>query len=312
MLPERPVSLIIPPEQAGQPLETLIRQVLGNDAAEQVMAFGGVWLNRRRMLDVHVPSPPGAQLTLHTPPGGSYSEVVIEQQDICYEDEWLLVVNKHPGWYSSPTPWDVHGHVIAALTRFLQSRDGVVPPLHNAHQLDRDTSGLLLCTKNPIANAPLQAAFAGQDRHVEKSYLCICQGEPPDDVMEIRSGHGRGRSGLWRLYPLEQVGMVLPNKSHVRLAHTTLVVEQREGDAAMLRATLHTGRTHQIRLHLVSVGHPILGDTRYGGSATFRGRRVPFHMLHAARLCLEHPITGVWLEFQAELPPHMATVLGQG
>jgi 23S rRNA-/tRNA-specific pseudouridylate synthase len=88
----------------------------------------------------------------------------------------------------------------------------------------------------------------------------------------------------------------------VRTAHTSFFVVQRQGDAALLQATPHTGRTHQIRLHSASVGHPLVGDTRYGGSATLRGEAVAWPCLHAVALRLHHPITGAVLALHAPLP----------
>ncbi len=307
---ESMITYPIPDTVGERTLECVVCEVLGVAAAQPVLAHGGVWLDGRRVRDVAQPARPGAVLVLHRPPSGSYSTMTIAPEHICYEDAWLVALHKQPGWYTSPTPWDVYGHVVAALARFFQSRDGVVPPLHNAHQLDRDTSGVLLCTRDGAANAPLQQAFSGVVPTLEKHYLGVCAGVPSDDVFEVRTGHGRRRAGLWGLYPLEEVGRVLPNGKRVRLAHTTFMVERRLGDAALLRARLHTGRTHQIRLHLAEVGCPLVGDGRYGGPTVFRGEAVPFHLLHAARLCLEHPITGEPLDLVSPLPPTMAALVG--
>jgi 23S rRNA pseudouridine1911/1915/1917 synthase len=231
--------------------------------------------------------------------------VTIAPHDIWYEDAWLLVLNKRAGWYTGATPWDTQGNALAALTRFLTCRDGVVPTLHLAHQLDRGTSGLLLCSRHPTANAPLQAAFASGA--VEKRYLCLCMGAPDGDTFELRTGHGRSRGGRWRLYGLEEVGQKLPGGSRIKLAHTSLTVRQRIGDAALLDALLHTGRTHQVRLHAASLGHPLIGDTRYGGGATFRGQPIDWPLLHAASLRLRHPLSGELLVLDAPLPAWAST-----
>lgn len=302
-----PIRLTVSPEDAGQSVAGVVRAFLGAEAAEPVLARGGVWQGKHRVLDADQPVSPGMQLTLHTPPGGCYTDVTVAPEDILYEDTWLVALNKRVGWYTTETPWDTWGNVLAALRHFFQTRDGDVPPVHLAHRLDRDTSGVLLCTKAPPANAPLQATFNRGE--VVKTYLCVCAGRPAEEVFDIRTGHGRGRSGLWRLYPLEQVGAVLPNGSRVRLAHTRFELVRWLGDAALLRAIPYTGRTHQIRLHLASLGNPLLGDTRYGGASTFRGQVLSGHMLHAARLSLRHPITHRPLELQAALPPHLVHVI---
>ncbi len=296
--------MTIPEELGGASLYECLYALVDSAVVALVLAHGGVWVDGQRVVDTTFTVPVGAQVRLHRPPDGRYATTHIGQGDVVYEDAWLLVLNKQAGWYTSATPWDVQGNVISALTDFFQARDGSVPPLRLAHQLDRDTSGILLCTKNPQANAPLQAAFANQQ--VEKSYQCLCIGEPVEDMFELRTGHGRMRGGRWCLYNLEQVGMLLPNGQRVRFAHTAFALEQRLGDAALLCARLYTGRTHQIRLHLAVVEHPLIGDTRYGGSAVFRGDTVQWHLLHAAQVCLPHPVTGEAMQFVAEMPGHMA------
>jgi len=303
------ITLTVPAEFAGQPLMHLVQAAVGVEIAGELFAHGGVWLERRRLLDPDMPAPIGAQVRLRRPPDGCYNTLTITPDDICYEDAWLLALNKRLGWYTGPTPWDTEGNMRVALHRMLTARDGVEPRLHLAHQLDRDTSGVLLCTLDPRANAPLQRAFA--DHTVDKTYSGICRGEPSEETYEMRTGHGRARGGCWRLYPLEQAGTELPGGGRVRLAHTTFQVAQRLGDCAVIRAFPHTGRTHQIRLHLARWGHPLLGDTRYGGPLEFRNRMLPGHLLHAARLALRHPITGQPLEIHAPLPDLFTAIIGQ-
>lgn len=294
-----PIVLPVLDTAENHTIESLVSARLGADAAD-VLVHGGVWLHGRRVDDTTQPAPSGATLHVHRPPDGCYTAPVIGSTDIWYEDKWLLVLNKQAGWYTTPTPWDKYGNIRVALTSYLQTRDGVTPSLHLAHQLDRDTSGILLCSTCPDVNAPLQEAFAtGQ---IEKKYLALCSGEPAEDVIDIRTGHGR-RLGGWCTYPLDEIGRMLPNGKPVRFAHTTIYVVQRVGDASLVEAVLHTGRTHQIRLHLASLGHPIVGDTRYGGPALFRTRPVPCHMLHATWMRLIHPVTGKVVTFDIPLPP---------
>lgn len=296
------ITLPIAASYAGRTIASLVQELLGREILEQLLAHGGVWLDRQRVQDATLPTPAGAVLRLHRPPDGQYASVTITAADICYEDEWLLALNKRAGWYTGATPWDTQGNVQAALTHMLTLRDGMPPRLHLAHQLDRHTSGVLLCTKDPHANAPLQAAFA--NGAVEKTYLGVCVGEPRNTVFEMRTGHGRSQGGRWRLYDQEQVGQALPTGGRVQLAHTHFQVTQRLGDYAIIYARPRTGRTHQIRLHLAACGHPLLGDTRYGGPDVFRHQALTAHLLHAARLRLSHPITGQPLDLQAAIPAH--------
>ncbi len=271
---------------------------LAGAAGAAAAARGGAWLDGRRVTDPNAPVPVGAVLTLRLPPPNGYAEIMLGEEDVAYEDPWLIVLHKRAGWYVGATPWDACGNVLAALRRYLASRDGAAPPLHLAHQLDRDTSGLLLVSKAPAANAALQAAFARGD--ITKTYHCLCAGAPEWSTIELRTGHGRSAGGRWRLYPLEAVGTELPGGGgRVREAYSTFCVAQLLRDAALVVATPHTGRTHQIRLHLAHLGHPLLGDVRYGGPASYAGQPLPGHLLHAAELRFRHPITGAMLAFSS-------------
>lgn len=301
------INLVVTAAMAGQPIADLVAARIGAAAAATILAHGGVWVDRSRVQDASQPAQVGACLTIHRPPAGRYPTVELTQADILYEDAWLLAVNKRAGWYTTATPWDAYGNVHTALLRWLHDRDGNTAYLHLAHQLDRDTSGILLGTKDPAMNGPLQAAFVSSA--VQKTYRCLCAGEPATEMFEVRSGHGRSRGGRWRLYALAQVGMLLPDGQRVRFAHTSFVVEQRLGEAALLRAVLHTGRTHQIRLHLASLEHPLLGDARYGGPDSIGGVVLMGHLLHAACLRLVHPVTGEELVIEAEMPGQMQAVL---
>ncbi|NJK80495.1 MAG: RluA family pseudouridine synthase [Chloroflexaceae bacterium] len=302
-----PITMTVPASAASTPLYDVLLAASDLATVDPIVAHGGVWLNQRRVQDVYQPAPTGAQVTLHRPPDGSYRPIRIDADSICYEDDWLLALNKQPGWYTTPTPWDAYNNIRTALTVWLRTRDGEQAYVHLTHQLDRDTSGVLLCTRDPSVNPLVQMVFDMGD--ITKEYVALCMGEPGADVFEVQSGHGRGRAGLWRLYERDEVGRELANGSRVKFAHTSFTVERRLGDATLVRARLHTGRTHQIRLHLASVGHPIIGDTRYGGPAEFRNAPLVHHLLHAACLRFEHPVTAAQLEIQAALPAALALLL---
>jgi 23S rRNA pseudouridine1911/1915/1917 synthase len=297
---EAPYVLSMTVAEGGAVVGELAEALAG--AAGRLAAMrGGLWLDGRRVADPAERALAGATLTLRLPPAGGYAEVTIRPDQIAYEDEWLLALHKAVGWYVGATPWDTQGNVLEALRRLLVARDGVAPPLHLAHRLDRDTSGVLLVSKARAANAPLQVAFASGG--VAKVYICLCAGQPAWERIEVRTGHGRGASGCWRVYPFEELGCVLPaNGSRVKDARTTFEVLERRAGAALVRAAPATGRTHQIRLHIAHLGHPLLGDTRYGGPAHHEGHDLPGHLLHAETLCLAHPITGAPLELASPVP----------
>ncbi|EFO80604.1 pseudouridine synthase [Oscillochloris trichoides DG-6] len=288
------------------PLQEIAEALMPATGA-QIVTRGGAWLNGQRVTDPATPCQPGQMLALRLPPAGGYTDVVLQASDILYEDAWLIATNKRLGWYVNATPWDAQGHVLAALQRYLHARDGAAPPLHLAHQLDRDTSGVLLISREPAINAALTAAFAGG--HVAKTYTCIVAGVP-DASGEVRSGHGRSAKGLWRTYPLEEVGRELPSGGgRVKLAHTSYLRQRILEDAAQVQCTPHTGRTHQIRLHMALLGHPLLGDSRYGGPSVYAGISLPGHLLHAAHLALKHPHTQEVLAISSPLPDLLQRLL---
>lgn len=295
-------------EHEAQPLLELIAARGGGDAASTLIARGAVWADRRRVIDATWVPSIGAQIEIHFPPSGHYDMVDITAADIVWEDDVLLAINKRPGWHTNYNPWDMWGSLRDALPRWLAARDSVERPVHLLHQLDRDTSGVLLASKAPRINGRMQELFASGA--IGKTYLALTTGMIEQDTLEIETGHGRGQSGLFRVYPLAHVGRVLPfGKQHVRRMHTRLEIIERLETATLLRALPATGRTHQIRLHLQHIGHPLLGDVRYGGPTLLGNVAITHHLLHAAQLRFPHPITNVPLVIEVPPPPLWVKVL---
>jgi len=298
------IERFVPPEDAGCMLRQLVAAygMLSLDEAHDLIARGAVWLDRQRVQHPLFSVPDGTQLTVHFPPSGVYDNIRIADDDILWEDETLLALNKRPGWHANYTPWDVYGSIPFALTQFLSARDDITPKLHLAHQLDRDTSGVLLVSKEPSINPALQQLFLTEG--MSKVYLAFASGHIGGATFEVKTGHGRGRHGLFRVYPLVDVGMKLPyGTQKVRLMHTRFDLIARHPDATLVRAMPITGRTHQIRLHLAHIGHPLVGDTRYNGPTILNGQQVPHHLLHAAQLSFAHPRSGEQIVLEAPLPP---------
>lgn len=318
MEPQPTLRLTIAPADAGRALLDVVAEALGDgDAAAQLIARGGLWVDGARIRDGAATAHGGAEIAIRRPASGAYIDAAITSAQILYEDADLIALDKPPGSYVDATPWDAEGNLHAALGRFLALRDGSAPPLHPAHRLDRDTTGVLLFSRNPAVNRALQIAFAGGSapaqpgapaapRAAHKEYLCMCRGAPAEGVFEITTGHGRERHGRFRVYPFEEIGRALPDGSRVKVMQTRFRVERRMGDAALVRAFPLTGRTHQIRLHLAFLGHPLIGDAKYGGPADWRGRAVPYHLLHAERLDLPHPRSGAPLALVAPAPAWVA------
>ena len=163
------------------------------------------------------------------------------------------------------------------------------------HRLDRDTSGLLVVAKSDAIHRALKALIA--DRLVRREYLTLVAGLPPARSGTIDAPIGRDR----RDRVLVSIDTDVP-----REARTHYVLERALPESSLLRVTLETGRTHQIRVHLAAIGHPVCGDPQYGVKGVYGLHR---QFLHAARLSFAHPVTGEELNVQSELPADLRDAL---
>jgi len=215
--------------------------------------------------------------------------------DIVYEDEVLIALNKQPGLVVHPAVGHRSGTLVNALVHYRgtqlaqrggQERSGLV------HRLDKDTSGLMLIAKTDEAHERLAHAFA--EREVRKVYHALCWG-----LFRRKSGECRQALGRHRVH--RQKMTVLKNGG--RASHTDYRVLKQGPHGAEVECTLHTGRTHQIRVHMAHLGHPVWGDTVYGRPHELAdGFKPPRQMLHAALLEIAHPFTGKLLHLEAPLP----------
>lgn len=218
--------------------------------------------------------------------------------DILYEDEALLALNKQPGLVVHPAAGHWTGTLVNALVHHcgaqLAQRGGE-ERLGLVHRLDKDTSGIMLIAKTDEAHERLALAFAQRD--VKKVYRALCWG-----VFRRPSGECRGPIGR---HPVHRKKMaVMKNPGRGRTAWTDYRVLEQGKSGAEVECQLHTGRTHQIRVHLTHLGHPIWGDLVYGNPhALADGFQPQRQMLHAAHLEIAHPLTGQPLRLEAPLPP---------
>ena len=224
--------------------------------------------------------------------------------DIVYEDAALLVVNKAAGMVVHPAPGHPGGTLVNALLAHCpelakenDDRPGIV------HRLDRDTSGLVLVAKNAKIRRALQRQF--QERTVHKSYLALLDGHLQPTWGRIEAPIGRDPQHRQRM-------AVLPGgREAVTEYHVLEQFDRQTGPAAgmysLVKAEPRTGRTHQIRVHLASVGHAVVGDPVYGRRRTHLPLERQF--LHAGHLGFQHPVTGQRLELEAPLPADLAGVL---
>ena len=240
------------------------------------------------------------RVPLHDPLNMANRKFSWRVEQVLYEDEWLLVVDKPAGLPTQPTLDASRPSVVSTLKEFLQQRDGGTPYLGLHHRLDRDTSGVLLFTKDQQANAGTAALFSGKT--MRKTYQALAvtgAGCPESWVLENYLGE------IGRVGKAVKYGAV---RSGGNPAQTTFRVLERMPRALLIEARPHTGRTHQIRVHLAEGGHPILGDAFYGGPIQLPagpgGKFVPVPrvMLHAAALEFPHPVTKAALHIHSPLP----------
>lgn len=217
--------------------------------------------------------------------------------DILFEDADILVLNKPAGRVVHPAPGHSGGTLVNALLHHCQDLAGIGGELRPGivHRLDKDTSGVMVVAKNDAAMQSLSQSFKG--RQIQKQYVALVRGKVVPESGRIETLIGRHPHHRKRMSAQVQRG---------RTAITNYNVKEAYPEAALLDVGIETGRTHQIRVHMAHIGHPILGDTEYGRGRTLPdGTRIERQMLHAACLGLPHPRSAMQLEFTAPLPEDM-------
>jgi 23S rRNA pseudouridine1911/1915/1917 synthase len=324
-LPSWPQRLIVLPEQAGRRLDVFL--------AEQLPTFSRSTL--RRAIDaghVHVDNAPcKASLRLDEGSIVTIDQVAAPREgpkpqqiplDILYEDDAIIVINKRAGMIVHPARGHWEGTLASALAHHfgtLSSRGGPTRP-GIVHRLDRETSGVIVIAKNDQAHDALAAQF--KSREVKKEYLAIVLGVPDRDRDVVNEPIGD--------HPTQREKKAIRREDlHARPAVTVFETVERFAGYALVRALPRTGRTHQIRIHLAHIRHPVLCDKLYGGGRTKiteleliptsqiahdnqtkpENRLLDRHALHAHRLTITNPTTGQLIQFEAPLPPDLENTL---
>jgi 23S rRNA pseudouridine1911/1915/1917 synthase len=274
---------------------------LSRTAAATLIANGRVTVDGRREKASYRPAA-GERVAVDVPPPPD-RPVLAEDipLTVVWEDEHALVVDKPAGMVVHPAPGNWTGTLVNALKGRGQAlaaeggagREGIL------HRLDKETSGLLLVAKTDLALRWLGAALAS--RRIKRRYAAACWGHLTSDRVTVDKPIARD--------PRDRKRMAIVNTG--KAAKTDFVRLARFDSADLLRAHLHTGRTHQIRVHLASIGHPVLGDDTYGGGGGRRLVALPpkRHFLHAAWLIFPHPDTGELVDLRSPLPADLRKAL---
>jgi 23S rRNA pseudouridine1911/1915/1917 synthase len=231
--------------------------------------------------------------------------------NVAYEDAHLIVVDKPAGMVVHPAVGNITGTLVNALLHHcrgnLSGINGVARP-GIVHRIDKDTSGLLVVAKSDAAHEGLAVQFAAHTVH--RRYIAVTAGHPSPATGTINARVGRSDSDRKKM-------TVLPNiSSRGKTAITHYKVLERLNDAAVIECRLETGRTHQVRVHCASIGHPLLGDPAYGRTPkSLRPvlERLGFarQALHAAELGFVHPVTGENIRFSSDIPQDMAELIDE-
>lgn len=238
--------------------------------------------------------------------------------DIVYEDTDLMVVNKAPGMVVHPGAGNFHGTLINAVAwhlKDLSSFDANDPAVGLVHRIDKDTSGLLVIAKTPIAKTKLGLQFFNKTTH--RSYNALVWGNFNEEEGRIEGNIGRDPRDRLRM------NVFPPDSETGKSAITHYRILERFGYVTLVECILETGRTHQIRAHMKHIGHPLFGDERYGGTEILRGQRSSTYKafiqncfkacnrqaLHARTLGFVHPTTGRQMDFTSDLPNDMRQLI---
>ncbi len=291
-------EIIVEEADAGQRLDRYLAGPLGSRAhAAKLIEAGAVRVDGRALPKRHIVQG-GERISLHPEEAIPRPSVADPAPfAVAFEDEYLLVVDKPPGVVVHPA----RGHPTGTLAQALAGRAAGGEDVWRAgivHRLDRDTSGLLVVAKSDAVHRALRALLTAREIHRE--YLALVDGVPPARTGTIDAPIGRDR----RDPVLNSIDTARPRPA---TTHFEIVEALAGGQAGtLLRVVLDTGRTHQIRVHMAAIGHPVVGDRAYGGPMRFGLRR---QFLHAARLSFVHPVTAAAIDLTSPLPADLEAAL---
>ena len=297
-LPEGGKRLVFRWQGDPERLDSLVARAVGisRSYATKIIRKGAVSLDPFCAVKPSVKCLPGTEVSVDLPPAENL-EILPEEVDfqVLHEDEDCIVLHKPSGVVVHPAPGNWEGTLVHGLLHRYpdigeingQKRPGIV------HRLDRGTSGLMVVARNMWAHDRLSRSF--RERRVSKEYLALVPGCVPwgEHVVDLPIGR----------HPHHRICMAVVREG--RPAQTDFFVLRRYEKSTLLRCVIHTGRTHQIRVHAAYLGYPLWGDDLYGHNAP-REERI---FLHAWKLVFEHPRTGETMSFRAPLDPELVEIL---
>ncbi|CAN7499794.1 RluA family pseudouridine synthase [Paenibacillus sp. LjRoot56] len=243
-------------------------------------------LSLQDVIALVIPEPQGVELLAENIP-----------LNVVYEDSDVIVINKQRGLVVHPAPGHYSGTLVNALMYHCKDLSGINGELRPGivHRIDKDTSGLIMSAKNDKAHASLAEQLKAHT--VNRKYIALVHGYIQHDQGTIDAPIGRDSHDR-KMYTVTE--------KNSKTAVTHFVVLERFGDFTLVELKLETGRTHQIRVHMKFIGHPLVGDPMYGKS---KGMLMDGQALHAAILGFKHPRTGEWMQFEAPIPPDMENLI---
>ncbi len=324
-MPSGPQTFVVDAAGAGDRLDRFLsrsaaerRVALSRTRLKALIEAGEVQVDGAATRDPALRLAEGARIAFAAPPPAN-SAVVGEDLplDVVYEDEHLIVIDKAAGLVVHPAPGHPGGTLVNALiARCGDSLSGIggVRRPGIVHRLDKDTSGLMVVAKTDAAHRGLAELFAdhGRARPLEREYLALVWGS-------FGAAAGKVDAAIAR-HPLHREKMTVVPEDRGRHAVTHWRLLEAFGPASLLACRLETGRTHQIRVHMASAGHPLLGDSVYGAGFKTKATQLASgaktalaalgrQALHAAALGFEHPITGQPLRFESALPADFSNLV---
>ena len=305
-MPERIIEFAVPAGTAAQRADKLFAAEFDDVSRARLqrafdagqVTFDGAVIDKR----CKIACPGLLRAVLDEPQFEALPRPVELPLDVIYEDESMIVVNKAPGMVTHPGSGTGDDTLVHALLHHCGDRLSSVGAPDRpgiVHRLDKETSGLILAAKTDKAHHKLAAAFSA--RATYKRYLALVLGRPKQPSGSCHEPIGR--------HPMVRTRMAVQKNG--REAHTDWKLMEAFGkEASLMSCVIHTGRTHQIRVHLSQLGHPLLGDSTYGFKAgRLPGVNVPRVMLHATELHVAHPESGSALHFEARLPEDFTSLV---